>query len=385
MRGQLSILGTDTFQYDANSRLTNRWSKAMNNTVYGYDAAGNLTNINYPVSTDIALKYDALNRVTNMVDAAGTTKYTYYAGGLLSTEDGPWSNDTVTYTYTNRLVKGISVQQPTGTWTNGFTYDAAKRLSNVLASAGTFTYTYQTPGLLVKKLALPNTSYITNTFDSVGRMTSTKLNNSSHTTLDKIDYVHNVGNQRIKVTRTDASYYTNNYDSIGQLVWADSTVSAEDRGYLYDAARNLNTRTNNGTPQTFAVDGKNQLTSAIGATCVHDSNGNMTTNGTVVFTYDAENQLVGAISGTSWRTDFTYDGRGRLRKRVEYSWSSGWTVSTDTRYVYDGMRVIQERPGAGGASVAYTRGTDLSGSFEGAGGIGGLLARSHGYSSGTGA
>jgi len=34
--------------------------------------------------------------------------------------------------------------------------------------------------------------------------------------------------------------------------------------------------------------------------------------------------------------------------------------------------------------VSYTRGTDLSGSFEGAGGIGGLLGRSHGYHSGTG-
>ena len=30
-----------------------------------------------------------------MVDAAGTTKYTYYASGLLNTEDGPWSSDTV--------------------------------------------------------------------------------------------------------------------------------------------------------------------------------------------------------------------------------------------------------------------------------------------------
>src|SRR5437867_4089092 len=34
-------------------------------------------------------------------------------------------------------------------------------------------------------------------------------------------------------------------------------------------------------------------------------------------------------------------------------------------------------------TVNYTRGTDLGGSFEGAGGIGGLLARSHGYSSGN--
>jgi hypothetical protein len=34
-------------------------------------------------------------------------------------------------------------------------------------------------------------------------------------------------------------------------------------------------------------------------------------------------------------------------------------------------------------TVSYTRGHDLSGSLEGAGGIGGLLARSHGYSGGS--
>ena len=71
------------YAYDANSRLTNRWSKAKLNTRYQYDAVGNLTNLDYNASTDIRLAYDALNRLTNMVDAAGTTKYTYYAGGLL--------------------------------------------------------------------------------------------------------------------------------------------------------------------------------------------------------------------------------------------------------------------------------------------------------------
>lgn len=47
-----------------------------------------------------------------------------------------------------------------------------------------------------------------------------------------------------------------------------------------------------------------------------------------------------------------------------------------TRYLYDGMRAIQERDGNNTPAVRYTRGNDLSGSIEGAGGIGGLLARS---------
>src|SRR5437867_10774454 len=47
------------------------------------------------------------------------------------------------------------------------------------------------------------------------------------------------------------------------------------------------------------------------------------------------------------------------------------------------MRVIQERNGGNNTpTVSYTRGNDLSGTFEGAGGIGGLLGRSDGYSGG---
>jgi len=94
-----------------------------------------------------------LIRLTNMVGAAGTTKYAYYASGLLWTEDlpalelrqagGPWASDTVTNLYnTARMRIGLGLAQSTGAWTNGFTYDAAHRLATVSSPAGTFTYTY---------------------------------------------------------------------------------------------------------------------------------------------------------------------------------------------------------------------------------------------------
>ena len=53
-----------------------------------------------------------------------------------------------------------------------------------------------------------------------------------------------------------------------------------------------------------------------------------------------------------------------------------WTLHSETEYVYDSMRVIQERDINNNPKVSYTRGVDLSGTLEGAGGIGGLLARS---------
>src|SRR5207247_6541086 len=115
---------------------------------------------------------------------------------LLATEDGPWSSDVLTNLYTARMKTGLVLQQPTGTWTNGFTYDAAHRLGTVSSPAGTFSYTYRDaqPSTLIKKLSLPNTSYITNTYDSVARLTGTYLDNSSNTILDKSEYLYNVGN-----------------------------------------------------------------------------------------------------------------------------------------------------------------------------------------------
>ena len=92
-----------------------------------------------------------------------------------------------------------------------------------------------------------------------------------------------------------------------------------------------------------------------------------------------------------WRTDFRYDGLGRLRRRLEYLTMprpdtlllAGWNPQSTNQYLYDGWRVIQERDGGNPPQVSYTRGNDLSGSLEGAGGIGGLLARSSGYSWGN--
>src|SRR5206468_264141 len=139
--------------------------------------------------------------------------------------DSPWASDTVTYTYNNtRLRSGLTLQQPSGSWTNGFSYDAARRLSTVTSPAGSFTYTYSSgvggatsAATLIKKLSLPNTSYITNTFDSVARLKGTYLDNNLNVVLNSHQYIYNAGNQRTNETRFDGSTVNYAYDTIGQL------------------------------------------------------------------------------------------------------------------------------------------------------------------------
>ena len=394
------------YKYDANGRLTNRWSIAKGNTYYSYDPVGNLTNIDYPSSHDVSFAYDALNCRTNMVDGVGTTAYTYTTGDQLLTEDGPWASDTVTNTYVNRLRTGLALAQPTAFWTNGFTYDTGARLSSVSMPAGTFAYTYQAglPSRLPINLLLPNTSLITNTYDVDARLTGTYLEKNDGTVLDSYVYAYDPADERTNLTRFDSSTVAYSYDSIGQLRIADSSVNTEDRGYTYDAAWNLNWRTNNGTASQFKVNGLNELTNApspVGP-LTYDGNGNLTltTNhvgvqtAVSVYYYDDENRLIELIrtNGISITlSDFIYDGLGRLRERLEYTPCDpdadppcDWALVSDTRYTYDGWRAIQERDGSNTPQVTYTRGSDLSGAIEGAGGIGGLLARSSGYSGGTG-
>ena len=100
------------------------------------------------------------------------------------------------------------------------------------------------------------------------------------------------------------------------------------------------------------------------------------------FEYDCENRLV-AVGPTgnppraTWRVSFGYDYRGRrVRKLVETYTSGAWTTTADRKFIRHGWRPVLELDGTDGDRIMrkYTWGLDLSGSLEGAGGIGGLLA-----------
>jgi RHS repeat-associated protein len=456
------------YQYDANNRLTNRWTPAKGVTAYAYDAVGNRTGVIYPQST-ITYTYDALNRMTNMVDSAGTTHFSYDAAGELLNAGGLWSNDTVSYTYTNRLRASMTVNSQPSTLNLSYSYDKALRMTNLTSGVGSFGYHYLPQrSTLISQLLLPNSAYITNSYDNVSRLQSTALANSSGHVLDGYTYGYDRLGQRTNIVRDYGlmnSTANAGYDAIGELTsWTAKEANGtarlnEQLGYIYDAAGNLKQRTNNALVQSFIVDAVNELTNITrmgtltvsgntplpassvtvngqpaltyadftfassngftlndgqnnftnvasnyygtasvtnsltvnlpqSVTMQFDANGNLTNLGgassasPTIYAYDAENQLTNVTMAGQWREDYVYDGLNRRRITRQCIWQSGvWLLTNEVRFIYDGNVVIQEWDGNNVAQVTYTRGLDLSGSLQGAGGIGGLLARADGNGS----
>ncbi len=109
----------------------------------------------------------------------------------------------------------------------------------------------------------------------------------------------------------------------------------------------------------------------------YDARGNLTSDGRRTLYYDAENQLTMVQVGSECLSKFRYDGLMRRRILEEYTQQNNqWVKTNEVRYVYDGNLLIQERDANNKPLVNYTRGNDLLGAMQGAGGIGGLLARS---------
>ena len=304
----------------------------------------------------------------------------------------------------------------------------------------------------VSRLALPNGANVTNTYDSVARLLTTKLLNSSSAVLDSENYAYNLASQRTAETNAVGDFRNYTYDNEGELKTAIGKEAGgttnrwqEQLGYTYDGAGNLNYRTNNVLIQTFNVNDLNELSTATrngtltvaGTTTApatnvtvntsnavlyadatfaatnftlvngtntftavakdssgrvntntsicylpatnsyaYDLNGNMLTNGNKVMIWNDENELVTNWVTNAWKSDFVYDGKMRRRIEKDYSWNGGaWTQTNEIHFIYDGNVVIQERDANNNPLVTYTRGNDLSGTLQGAGGIGGLLAR----------
>jgi RHS repeat-associated protein len=446
--------------YDANGNVKTRWTPASTNTTYLYDALNNLTNISYPGSTTatISFAYDKLNQLVGMVDAAGTTGFSYTTTGQPQSEVSPWTSNTVNFAYNQSHRTSLTIMRPgASAWTNSYSYDSIWRLTGLNSPAGTFGYGYGTTpaaSRLVQSISLPNFASISSHYDGLDRLYSTALVSYWGNVLDATTYAYGLPDLRTSITRNlgiASNTVVAGYDNIGQLnSWTASESGGaarlnEQLGYGYDSADNLHLRTNGALVQTFTVNNVNEISNiarvgvftlsgalpapAVGVSVngllaqtngdftfartnltlsngantftilatnaygvittnvlsvnlptpinfLSDSNGNLTSDGTRTFVFNAENQLTNVNVSGQWKTEFVYDGLGRRRISRDYLWQSGgWLKTNETRFLYDGFLAIQERNTNNVIQVTYTRGLDLSGSPSGADGIGGLLAR----------
>jgi YD repeat-containing protein len=101
-----------------------------------------------------------------------------------------------------------------------------------------------------------------------------------------------------------------------QYVDVASTITSE-ISYTYDVRGNRKTMTKGSTTTNYDHDKANQLISIDGVSLAYDANGNMTSDGTNGYTYNAENQLttVKNASGTTI-ANYEYNHNGQRFKKV---------------------------------------------------------------------
>jgi RHS repeat-associated protein len=219
-------------------------------------------------------------------------------------------------------------------------------MTNVTSPAGSFGYSYPSANFqLPSAILLPNGAYITNSFDSVARLLSTKLLNSSAAILDSESYAYNQAGQRTAETNTAGDFRNYTYDNASELTSAIGKEAGgasrlqEQLGYLYDAAGNLNFRTNNALIQNFAMNNLNELTTetnggtlTVAGTTTIPAN-SVTVNGLTANRYaDATFALGGfsLVNGTNTFTAIGQDSYGHSSTNVSICY-----LPTTNSYVYD--------------------------------------------------
>ncbi|MBI4659154.1 MAG: RHS repeat-associated core domain-containing protein, partial [Verrucomicrobia bacterium] len=291
-------------------------------------------------------------------------------------------------------------------------YDSVARLaftklmSSTNVALNSHTYLYNQGNQRTKHTRLDN-SYTDYTYDNIGQLRTAlgKESGGANRLNEQFRYGYdaawsllaktnnalvltnelNSRNHLTTLTRSGSSTFTvaGNTTVAATSVTVNGNEASKYGDYTY--AKDVGT-INNGT-NTFTVIAQdssgrkdtNVLTANLpsSVTFTYDQNGNLTSDGLRGFDYDDENRLTRITLTNNWKTEFIYDGLGRRRVRNEYLWFNGaWAWNLQIEYIYDGNVVVQERWGGDEPWVNYTRGLDLSGSWQGAGGIGGLLARS---------
>jgi len=394
-----------TYTYTPGGKLATRtWARGVT-TSYSYDK-GLLTGTDYSDATpDVAVAYDAFGRQTSVTQTnQSRIDYTYDPATLaLDTESIAYDLDhDGTADFTRVLDRSRdSLQRDTG-WQlkNGgtvenevsYAYSATTgRLESVTGSGRTFSYSYALGSTLLASVTGPAHT-VTNIWAPDRDVLLTKENKVGSTVISRFEYGVNALGQRTNVATSGTAFsgtptWDWGYNARGEVTQADSSVTAFDRAYEYDGIGNRKKSADSLTlpsEDNYTANALNQYSSlqlnpqsAI-ANPQYDPDGNATacplpaaptTNSTLA--WDGENRLIETQVGTSGpHVRYLYDAQSRRIAKI--------TGDVSELTVYDAWNPIAEYTRSTGVppvlSQAYTWGTDLSGTIQGAGGVGGLLS-----------
>ena len=372
------------YSYNGNSNLRTRQDARGITTAYLYDSANRMTLVDHPTDPDVVFHYDVLGRRTQMVDASGTNRWFYDVAGRVVTNTQSRGNAVVAYQYNaegNRTKMSLNGSE------TAYTYDAAGRLNAISNAAGVFSYGWLPDANQVQAIVYPNGGLVTNTYNQIGWLSERRNLNPDATDISSFAYGYDALGMRTNVLFGDRSGYVYRYDSLRQLTVAhgfspDGTANPnQEFSYIYDAAGNRMSATNNGTATVYSINELNQYLLSVTASArpvtnalAYDANGNMilelSPTRYTSYAWDEANRLA-AVTNGAHRSEFLYNGLGFLVESREYE--NGSPQQT-IRRVYDGSLPVADVSQLNEPVRSYFRGMDLSRTLEHAGGIGGLLA-----------
>lgn len=360
--------------YDASGNVKTVTDARQQVRTYKYDSLNRVTNISFTAGTGITFEYDggatpipaAIGHLTKMTDESGQATYVYNAFGELVSRTQTVVSSGVSRTLTVSYVVGTSgigngklssITYPSGNRLT-YTYDAAGRLSGITLnptnSNGVGTNTTASTVLLNGIAYAPfgavkswnwgnstttNPNAYTRTFDLDGRIISYSMGNTLTTGTIRtvrydaagriLAYEHTAANSSTNAAALNQSF---GYDNLDRLTAFNAFASTQT--YDYDANGNrtkLSIGTATYTNAYLAT--SNRLMSTTGPspakTNQYDNAGNLSTDGTVSYTYSSQGRMASATVGGS-TVKYLYNGLGQRVLR-----SGGALATSSSVFFYD--------------------------------------------------
>lgn len=354
-------------QTDANNNTT---------TLY-YDSNARLQRVEYPVTTKgahasnpsdyVQFSYDNNgNKLTERKRNGDTISYKYDANNRMTVKD--YANNTtisdVCYVYDNR---GLQTESHFGNSEDPFTCKSGIGLSNTYDGVGnilsattnqsgtaqTINYTYDLNNNR-ETIQHPDSVTFKYAFDGINRVTGVANDGSAANSLVAVNY--GLSGKRSSITRNGSTGAATefNFDNGVQLNQFTQRLGAETdnlkNSFVYNAASQVTQLTESNSSYSYVgnddragdytPDGLNRYTKAplpsMGVVPFgYDNNSNLTNDGSAVYTYDSENRLLTAVSGSTLNLKFEYDPNGRL---FQYTTSD----NVKHQYLYDNNALVLE-------------------------------------------